>query len=100
MGAPPVACMQQQTVIVACIFEQLIDDAIFIFPYTDASDYQLSANSTVINVGEMMSCITVTAPDDELIEAEETLIVVSMPYNLRDTVDTNTTVTITDNDGK
>ena len=46
-----------------------------------------------------MSCITVTAPDDEWIEAEEVFIVVSMPYNPRDSADTNTTVTITDNDG-
>ena len=80
------------------MFQWLIDNAI-IFPFIDASDYQLSANSTVINVGEMMSCIPIIALDDDLIEADETLIVVSMPYNPRDTVDTNTTVTITDNDG-
>ena len=72
----------------------------FVFPYTDVTDYLLTADSTVIEVGEMMSCITVVPIDDDLIEANETLIVVSMPYNPYDIADTNTTVVITDNDGR
>lgn len=70
------------------------------FHCTDAGDYVLSANSTVISVGETEACITVMTVDDDRIEAEETLTVVASPYNPRDTVDSNASVVITDNDGE
>ena len=67
--------------------------------FTDESDFDLMPNSTVINVGIQMACVTLQATDDDLIEDEEYLTIVASPVNVYDMVAGNTSVNITDNDG-
>ena len=66
---------------------------------TDESDYNISANSAVIEVGRNMVCIGVQAVDDMLIEGEESITVTATSNNNFDTVSGSTAVTITDNNG-
>lgn len=69
--------------------------------FTDKNDYNISASSTVIEVGRNMACISIQAVDDRLIESQEGISVTADPRNNFDSVSpTSTTVTIMDNDGK
>ena len=68
--------------------------------FTDEGDYNISANSAVIEVGENMTCISVEAVDDRLIESQESITLTATPRNDLDSVSDSTVVTITDNDGE
>ena len=67
---------------------------------TDENDYNISANSAVIEVGRNMVCIRVQAVDDILIENQESITITANSNNTFDRVSGSTAVTIMDNDGK
>jgi hypothetical protein len=72
-----------------------------LFPFIDEGDYNISANSAVIEVGSSTVCITAQAMDDRLIESQENITLITNPRNNFDSVSPNsTTVTIMDNDGE
>ena len=67
---------------------------------TDENDYNISADSAVIEVGRNMVCIGVQAVDDILIENQESITITANSNNTFDRVSGSTAVTIMDNDGK
>ena len=63
-------------------------------------DFNVSDQQVVIPIEQTWACIEVGAIDDMIIESEESLTIIFTTQNSNDYVSGNTTVVISDNDGK
>lgn len=70
-----------------------------LYLHADDRDYQLSANLSVIYIGESEACVTVHISDDQFIEDTEYFTLIPSSFDPNDIVVGDTTVMISDNDG-
>ena len=68
--------------------------------FADKSDINITNELVIIPIGVSQVCFEVFAIDDAILESEESFTLVVEAMNPNDVVDGNTTVVISDNDGK
>ena len=68
--------------------------------HSDTGDFNTSDLPVEISAGLTQACFQFEAIDDEIVESDETVSLIIDTLNPYDTMDSNSTIIISDNDGR